>query len=35
MTDANTPPDVIWGADNRRIHGQPYAKVLFRKLPPS
>lgn len=35
MTDANTPPDVIWGADNRRIHGQPYAQVLFRKLPPS
>lgn len=24
-------PDVIWGADNRRIHGASYGEVLFRK----
>ena len=24
-------PDVIWGADNQRIHDQPYEDVLFHK----
>lgn len=31
MTD-HAAPEVIWGPDNRRIHGQPYGEVLFRKL---
>ena len=26
-------PDLLWGTDNRRIHGAPYAPVLFRKRP--
>lgn len=30
MTD-HAAPDVIWGADNRRINHAPYGDVLFRK----